>query len=390
MYESFYGFKEKPFNLTPDPDYLFLSEVHENAYIHLEYAITENKGFVVVTGEIGSGKTTLINYLLRHLPAATCVGVVNQTDVLPAQFLRMICREFELDVYGKDKADLLSVFHRFVLKQYAEGKRVVLIIDEAQNLPLKTIEELRMLSNLESEKEHLLQIILAGQPELSALLRRKDLEQFAQRVTVYCHLEALDEEGIKGYMRHRLKIAGGSGPDIFDEEAMQAVYAHSRGIPRMVNIICDTALVYGYGDEMRVIDKRIVDEAARSGKVGGFPVGGKADQERFGSSDAIQDRGNARFEERLETMEKEIALLGDRVSQITRDLRTLAERNRRLTQVTRKAVESLGTYARTTRQLVLKQREMVEEDTNHQARQEGSPRGNTQGGLLRRLRPRSS
>ena len=184
MYEQFYGLKEKPFQLTPDPDYLFMSQVHENIYAHLEYAIAENKGFVVITGEIGSGKTTLINHLLRNIQQDIQVGLLNQTNVTPVQFIKRICHEFELPVEGMDKAEMLDSFHEFMLTRFAAGKRVVLIIDEAQNLPVQTLEELRMLSNLEDEKQHLIQIILSGQPELRQKLRRKDLEQFTQRVTV--------------------------------------------------------------------------------------------------------------------------------------------------------------------------------------------------------------
>jgi general secretion pathway protein A len=390
MYESFYGFKEKPFNLTPDPDYLFLSQVHDNAYTHLEYAITENKGFVVVTGEIGSGKTTLINFLLRHLPPDTVVGVVNQTDVLPTQFLRLICRKFELDADGKDKADLLSAFHGFLLKQEAGGNRVILIIDEAQNLPLKTIEELRMLSNLESEKHHFLQIVMAGQPEFSALLRREALEQFTQRVTVYCHLEALDEESVRGYIRHRLHVAGASNQEIFDERAVKAVYEHSRGIPRMVNSICDTALVYGYADKIRLIDEGIVHEAARSRKVGRSPSGGNGNPKRSASSDAVQGRDNARLEERLDAVEKEIAVLGTRVSRISRDLGTLANKNRRLTQKTRKVLALLAAHAKETRQVLLKQRKAVEQITNNQAEKDSPTKGRARESLLRRVRQHSS
>ena len=183
MYESFYGLKEKPFNLLPDPEYVFMSRGHENVYTHLEYAITENKGFVVVTGEIGSGKTTLINYLLGKIPQTVHAGIVNNPDVAPSQFIKMICREFEVDVTGMDKAGMLESFSRFLLEAFAGRRRVVLIVDEAQNLPTKTLEEIRLLSNLESEKHHLIQIILVGQPELKAKLQQRGVEQFAQRVS---------------------------------------------------------------------------------------------------------------------------------------------------------------------------------------------------------------
>jgi general secretion pathway protein A len=391
MYESFYGLKEKPFNLTPDPDYLFMSQGHENAYTHLEYAISENKGFVVITGEIGSGKTTLINFLLRRLPEHSAVGVVNHTNVLPAQFLRMICQEFELDVDGKDKTDMLSAFQGFLLKQFGEGKRVVLIIDEAQNLPLKTIEEIRMLSNLESEKHHLLQIIMAGQPELNTLLRRKALEQFAQRVTVYCHLGALNPQEVREYIRHRLDVAGAVELDMFGKDALEAIHAYSHGIPRMVNILCDSALVYGYADERRVIDKRIVDEAAQSRKVGKFLLGGKTGQEDLASSGFVKSGHIELLEKRLDTIEKKINLLGNVVSRLNRNLGTWAEKNERLRKSTAEAIERLSAETDKARQLFLEQKEAVEQivDVIGDGKKEISQGVRSRGNLLRLFRRHS-
>ncbi|MDY6953086.1 MAG: ATPase, T2SS/T4P/T4SS family, partial [Thermodesulfobacteriota bacterium] len=182
MYESFYGLKEKPFNITPDPDYFYMSQVHENAYTHLQYAIKENKGFVVITGEIGSGKTTLINLLLKNIEEDVLVGVISSATLLPEEFIKMACQELELGTEGMDKVEMVDALHQFLLKQFAEKKRVVLIIDEAQNLPLETIEEIRVLSNLDTEKDHLIQMILVGQPELKSKLQQRQLKQFVQRV----------------------------------------------------------------------------------------------------------------------------------------------------------------------------------------------------------------
>ncbi len=210
MYESFYGFKEKPFDLHPDPDYLYMSRVHENTYVHLEYAIIENKGFVVVTGEIGAGKTTLINYLLNKIGEDIQVGLINNTNIRPAEFLKMICQEFELDPKTDDKAELIDIFSGYLIDQFAAGERVVLIIDEAQNLTNDTMEEIRMLSNIETEKHHLIQIILVGQPELKFKLQQSNLKQLAQRVTVHCHLKGLEKDEVKEYINHRLEIGGGN------------------------------------------------------------------------------------------------------------------------------------------------------------------------------------
>ncbi len=268
MYESFYGLKEKPFNLTPDPDYLYMSPGHENVYSHLEYAIQESKGFVVVTGEVGSGKTTLINYLLRKIPQAIQVGIINNTFVQPQELLRMICQEFDLPYEDADKTALLARFYNYLLEQYSKRERVILIIDEAQNLPEKSLEEIRMLSNLESEKHHLIQMILVGQPQLKEKLQKKRLEQFVQRVTVSCHLDGLDKEQVEGYIRHRLKIADARNLDIFDREAINAIYKHSRGIPRLINTICDSAFVYGYADDVKVIGRDLIEAVAQARNLG--------------------------------------------------------------------------------------------------------------------------
>jgi general secretion pathway protein A len=268
MYESHYGLQEKPFNLTPDPDYLYMSPGHENAYTHLEYAIEESKGFVVVTGEVGSGKTTLINYLLRKIPQTIHVGIINNTFVQPQELLRMICHEFELQYEDSEKTSLLTRFYNYLLEQYSKRERVILIIDEAQNLPEKSLEEIRMLSNLESEKHHLIQMILIGQPQLKDKLQGKRLEQFVQRVTVYCHLDGLEEDQVENYIRHRLKIAGAQNMDLFAPDAIQAIYRHSQGIPRLINTLCDAALVYGYADDVRVIGGDLIEAVAQARSIG--------------------------------------------------------------------------------------------------------------------------
>ena len=259
MYESFYGFKEKPFDLHPDPDYLYMSKVHEDTYVHLEYAIIENKGFVVVTGEIGAGKTTLINYLLNKIGANIQVGLVNNTNILPAEFLKMVCQEFELNPKTNDKAELIDIFSGYLIEQFAAGERVVLIVDEAQNLTNDTMEEIRMLSNIETEKHHLIQIILVGQPELKFKLQQRNLKQFVQRVTVHCHLKGLEKDEVNEYINHRLEVGGGDRFDIFDKETIDLISLYSRGIPRLINILCDSALVYGFADELETISTPILD-----------------------------------------------------------------------------------------------------------------------------------
>ncbi len=277
MYEDFYGLKEKPFNLNPDPAYIFWSSGHEHAYTHLEYAISENKGFGVITGEVGSGKTTLLYYLLHKIPQNLQVALINQTDVNSTQFLRLLCNEFDLKLAKNEKTAILQQLREYLIKTFAAGRRAILIIDEAQNLPDKTIEELRMLSNLEVEKEHLIQIILVGQPELKDKLRRRRLRQFTQRVTVHAHLGGLTPEDVSRYVRHRLKVAGAS-QDIFTSEALASLHRHTRGIPRLINILCDMAMVFGFADEKQIIDEEIIDEVLKNRQDGGILLDGQEEE----------------------------------------------------------------------------------------------------------------
>jgi len=266
MYEDFYGLKEKPFQLLPDPEFLFMSQGHENAYLALKYAIIENKGFVVLTGEIGSGKTTLINYFLSQLKANLIVGLINNTHLTPVQFIKAMCREFQLNINGSNKFECLLLFYDFLHNQFVDNKRVILIIDEAQNLTPKTMEEIRMLSNWEAEKSHLIQILLVGQPQLNNKLQRPDLEQFTQRVSVHCHLNGLAQNEIGSYIKHRLEAGGADDSDIFTPEAIEAVGEYSRYNPRIINTICDNALVYGFVDAAKIIDKPIVDQVIEARK----------------------------------------------------------------------------------------------------------------------------
>jgi general secretion pathway protein A len=263
MYEAFYGLKEKAFNLNPDPEYFYMSREHENAYVHLEYAIRESKGFAVITGEIGSGKTTLINYLLYKLKLDINIGLITNTNIPASQFLKAICREFEIDVDVREKVDIMEIFQDFLLERYAHNERVLLIIDEAQNISPEAMEEIRMLSNLEAEKSHLIQIILIGQPELKNKLQRNDLKQFAQRVSSHYHINGLSKVEVNNYIRYRLKVGEAKNPDIFKKDAIELIYKHSLGIPRIINVLCDTSLVYGYADGQKTIDKKIIDNVIK-------------------------------------------------------------------------------------------------------------------------------
>lgn len=330
MYESHFGLRENPFNLNPDPSYLYMSEGHENAHTHLEYAVMESKGFVVMTGEIGSGKTTLLNLFLNEIPEEYQVGLINQTFVTPVQFLRKTCREFELDIDTNDKESMVEKIHEFLLENYAKGKRVILIIDEAQNLSTKTLEELRMLSNLESEKDHLIQIILVGQPELKYKLKKKQLEQFVQRVTVHSHIDALSPQEVKSYIQYRLKVAGAKRANIFTDGAIEEIAKVSKGIPRMINIICDASLVYAFADNKDFINKNIVDDVVRERAAGGlFLEDSEPKKVQAASNDApdirtLQPRVEElysnerllRLEERLQNQDEKIKLLHQEIDSL--------------------------------------------------------------------------
>ncbi len=304
MYETFYQFRENPFRLTPDPSYVFMSGPHGEAYTHLEYAVQENKGFVVITGEIGAGKTTLMHVLMQKVPKEVVTAVLNQTSLLPIEFLRRVRDEFEITPAGPDKASLLDAFHDYLLNQYAAGRRVVLIIDEAQNLPVATLEELRMLSNLETQKEHLIQMILLGQPDLKAKLRRKGLEQFVQRVTVHYHLRSLDHQETAAYIRHRLHVAGGNDPELFTPQAVRRIFDASRGIPRLINILCDGALVYGYADGLTRIDEATVTQVIQEREgLGGLPH----------VPEESEEHGEAEILERMSLLEASMERLGNMI-----------------------------------------------------------------------------
>ena len=315
MYEAFYGLKEKAFNLNPDPEYFYLSSEHENAFVHLEYAIRESKGFAVITGEVGSGKTTLINYLLNQLQLDIHIGLITNTNIPADQFLKAICREFEIDFEAGEKVDIMGLFQDFLLDRYANNERVLLIIDEAQNISPEAMEEIRMLSNLEAEKSHLIQIVLLGQPELKYKLQRNDMKQFAQRVSSHYHINGLNKDEVVNYIQFRLKVGEAANLDIFQADAIELIYQHSLGIPRIINVLCDTALVYGYADNQKTISKSIIEtvikEREESGIFSGLEI---ADQPRVSEDGRHQEKGIEISTDRLQLMERRIDQLEAMVS----------------------------------------------------------------------------
>ena len=264
MYTSFFGLNEKPFSITPDPRYLFMSERHGEALAHLVYGVTESGGFVQLTGEVGTGKTTLCRtLLLNRMPSNADVAVVLNPQLSAPEFLEAICEELSIGVptpRGSIKA-LIDSLNRHLLSAHSEGRRTILVVDEAQNLAPEVLEEVRLLTNLETSKQKLLQIILIGQPELRELLARNDLRQLAQRITGRYHLEPLTREETEQYIEHRLKVAGALG-EVFDAGAKRKVFSLSQGVPRLINVICDRALLGAYSQGSRIVNRRLIHRAA--------------------------------------------------------------------------------------------------------------------------------
>ncbi len=275
MYTSFFGLNEKPFSITPDPRYLFMSERHGEALAHLVYGVTESGGFIQLTGEVGTGKTTLVRtLLLNRMPDNADVAVILNPQLSAHEFLATICEELEIEVPEKQDSSkaLTDALNHHLLKAHGENRRTVLVVDEAQNLAPAVLEQVRLLTNLETAKQKLLQIILIGQPELRDLLARNDLRQLAQRITGRYHLKPLSRNETALYIEHRLRVAGALG-EVFDHGAKREVFRLSQGVPRLINVICDRALLGAYSQESRRVNRRLVRRAAAevSGQVGWSP-----------------------------------------------------------------------------------------------------------------------
>jgi general secretion pathway protein A len=272
MYLAFFGLAEKPFAITPDPRYLYLSARHADALAHLIYGITEAGGFIQLTGEVGTGKTTTIRSLLARVPRNAEIALIINPRMSPPDFLQTICEELGIglpDSAEGNTKELVGILNRYLLRAHAEGRRVVLVVDEAQNLTPTVLEQVRLLTNLETETQKLLQIILIGQPELRELLARNDLRQLAQRITARFHLDPLSREETCAYVQHRLRIAGATS-EIFTRRALAEVYRVSGGVPRVVNILCDRALLGAYTEDEHQVTRRLVRRAAR--EITGDPV----------------------------------------------------------------------------------------------------------------------
>jgi general secretion pathway protein A len=246
MYLEPFKLKELPFRLSPDPQFLYLSKQHARAKAYMESTIWFADGFVVITGEIGSGKTTLIESFLKEVPADVVVAQINQTQVTAIDFLQAVLAQFGFSPFKMRKAELISTLNNFLIEQYAAGRRVLLIVDEAQNLSMRVLEEIRMLSGVETTKEKVLRIILAGQPELNDKLDAPELEQLTQRVRLRFHLQTLSEAETRAYIQHRLEVAGAGDRELFVSDTYTEIFRYCGGVPRLINTLCDTAMMAAF------------------------------------------------------------------------------------------------------------------------------------------------
>jgi len=253
-YLEHFELTEQPFRLTPDPEFLYWSKQHARAKAYMESTIWLADGFVVITGEIGSGKTTLLQSFLSELDDDVIYAVVSQTQLSPTQFLQAILTEFGFKPFNKRKVELLDMLNMFLIEQYSNGKKVVLIVDEAQNLSTKVLEEIRLISGIETHKEKVLRIILAGQPELKDTLDSPGMKQLVQRVRLRFHIGPLDRRETREYIERRLAIGGHKNPDLFADDSFEVIYRFSGGVPRLINTLCDTALLCAFADEKKVIE----------------------------------------------------------------------------------------------------------------------------------------
>lgn len=261
MYLDFYNLREYPFNITPDPRFLYFARHHKEAYDHLMYGIQNRKGFIELTGEVGSGKTTLCRAVLANLGKEVETALILNPSLTESQLLRAMLNDFGLEVKGRDRLAYIEKLNDFLLERNKEGTNVALVIDEAQDLSPEVMEQVRLLSNLETDQQKLIQIVMCGQPELEKRLARPDLRQLRQRITVRYHIPPLTQEDVMMYIRHRLWVAGSDGRIVFDAGAIREVYKFSKGGPRLINAVCENCMLAGFVARTNVIDTRCVRKA---------------------------------------------------------------------------------------------------------------------------------
>lgn len=277
MYVAYYGFRERPFALTPDPEYMFLAHDHRTAMTLIEYGLTQQAPLMLITGEVGCGKTTVIRYLLSRLDESTTVGLISNVGRSFSDLLKWVSMAYGLAYQGLDDVMLHDALGQFLIKEYAANRRVLLIVDEAQNLGADLLEDLRVLTNINADKHVVLQVVLVGQPELRTMINSPAFRQVAQRISVDHHIEPMNREEAFWYVRHRLRVAGGE-VSLFRNAAISLIYEASRGVPRLINQLCDAALVYGYSERSRRIERALVQEVLQDKCKGGLFQAGRSAQ----------------------------------------------------------------------------------------------------------------
>jgi type II secretory pathway predicted ATPase ExeA len=263
MYLEHFGLIAQPFQITPDSGFLFMSEPHSRAKAYMDYTVWNREGFLVITGEIGCGKTTLIQKLLSELDENVVVAKIFQTQLDEVEFLQAVLVEFGLNPFKAKKVELLDMLSTFLIEQFLQRKQIVLIVDDAHNLSIKVLEEIRMLAGLETRKERILHVILVGQPQLNETLERPEMEQLLQRVKLRYHIRPLSDQELGAYIGHRLSIVGGTDRELFSPATFPVIYKYTGGIPRLINTLCDTALTCAYADELRQATPEVVEAAAK-------------------------------------------------------------------------------------------------------------------------------
>ena len=323
MYENFYGLKEKPFQIVPNPSYLYMSPTHENALTYLEYGLMENVGFILLTGEVGTGKTTLVRHIMDQFESEKDIAVIFNTNVSADELICLILQSCELEPEPGSKTKNIDTFYQFLIEKYAQDRPVLLIIDEAQNLSNAALEEVRMLSNLQSDDQSLIQIMLVGQPELKDRLLKPGHGAFAQRIAVNFFLSGLGENETQSYITYRLEKAGGK-PDIFNPEAIDMIFKASGGIPRTINLLCDAALVYGFGYEFETIDAPVIEQVIKDKGGMGLSTEKENRAGSFSFCDAHETYGM--YEDRLQKLEDAVVLMKRQVDYVATQMEKLEEK----------------------------------------------------------------